>query len=91
MSVGALLADYAVQVSAGVTATSAVGVLYEAHRIRSAVEDNTQRSATNRARSIGNRRWLRSFGARFLPSDEYRPPHQFDPEEHRTDGGETDG
>ncbi|WP_435062385.1 hypothetical protein [Halobaculum sp. EA56] len=88
--IGGLLADYVVQVSAGVTATSALGVLYEAHRIRGAVEDNTGRSRTNERRSIGNRRWLRRFGSKLLPTEEYRPPHRFDPE-HRTDGGQNDG
>ncbi|MFC6785090.1 hypothetical protein ACFQFH_20105 [Halobaculum halobium] len=87
-----LLASYAVQVSAGITATSALGILYEAHRMRGAVERNSERGAANKTRSIGNRRWLQRFGARLVGNEKYQPPHRFDPdEEPRPDGGRQDG
>jgi len=93
MTVWGLLADWTVQVSAAITAGAAGTVAYEAHRARRAIERNSERSLKNKRRSLGNRRWLRRFGARLLPTEEYRPPHRYDPDENeaRPDGGRRDG
>jgi len=85
--------EYALLFLATVTASAAVGVLREARRVVSAVTDNSRRSERNRERSLGNRRWLRKYGPRILrdTDDEYRPPHEHDPNDESTDGGQTSG
>lgn len=83
--------DFATATGATITAAAAVGVWREAHRFADTVEDNSQRSERNRERSMGNRRWLREYGPRILPPDVYEAPHTHDPNDERTDGGQTGG
>jgi len=83
--------EYALLFLATVTASAAVGVLREARRVVSAVTDNSRRSERNRERSLGNRRWLRKYGPRVLKDDIYEAPHQHDPNDESTDGGQTSG
>jgi hypothetical protein len=86
-----LLVDFATAAGATVTGGAALGVWREAHRVANEVADNSRRTERNRERSLGNRRWLRRYGPRVLPSDVYEPPHKHDPNDAEADGGNQDG